>query len=302
MKKVKNTIPVYDICTLSENALLHDELIAEPFEAYLASHPDLYFPHRHSFFHLVLFTGGSGTHTIDFEEFTVTPGQVYFMIPGQVHTWNFDGTPEGYIINFSEHLFHQFLADAQYPRQFSFFKGIATESVLQLPANVQTEAIGLIETMIRELGSDRPYRNDLVRCALVELFIAISRVKEPTATGREPLHNQLVLQNFLQLTDKYFAEKRLPKEYAALLYITPNHLNALCQDLLGTSAGEIIRNRILLEAKRLLVNLEVNVAEIAVKLNFTDSSYFTKFFRKYAGVTPEEFRKANHFQLKKTKI
>lgn len=84
---------------------------------------------------------------------------------------------------------------------------------------------------------------------------------------------------------------RLPKEYAALLYVTPNYLNAFCRHMLGKSAGEIIRNRVLLEAKRLLINADMSIAAIAYQLNFADNSYFTKFFKKYAGVTPEEFRK-----------
>jgi AraC family transcriptional activator of pobA len=53
----------------------------------------------------------------------------------------------------------------------------------------------------------------------------------------------------------------------------------------------VIRNRVILEAKRLLVNLDLNITEIAGKLNFADNSYFTKFFKKYTGQTPEEFRK-----------
>jgi len=82
-----------------------------------------------------------------------------------------------------------------------------------------------------------------------------------------------------------------PKDYAELLYITPNHLNALCKDLLGIQAGEVIRNRILLEAKRLLTNPLLTITEIALQLNFNDNSYFTKFFKKSTGITPEEFRK-----------
>jgi AraC-like DNA-binding protein len=83
----------------------------------------------------------------------------------------------------------------------------------------------------------------------------------------------------------------LPKEYAALLYVTPNNLNMLCKQLLGKAAGEVIRDRILLEAKRLLVNVDISIAEIAYKLSFTDHAHFTKFFKKETGETPDEFRK-----------
>jgi AraC-like DNA-binding protein len=68
-------------------------------------------------------------------------------------------------------------------------------------------------------------------------------------------------------------------EYAELLYITPNHLNALCKEHLGMQAGEVIRNRIVLEAKRLLVNKNTSISEIAYYLNFADNSYFSKFLK-----------------------
>jgi AraC-like DNA-binding protein len=78
------------------------------------------------------------------------------------------------------------------------------------------------------------------------------------------------------------------------LYITPNHLNALCNDVLSISAGDVIRNRVILEAKRLLINRDMTVLEIANYLHFSDNSYFTKFFKKKEGITPEEFRKKSN--------
>ncbi len=290
MKKVKNTIPVYDICTLGDKKPTHDDIIVEGLSGYLQSHPNLYFPHRHSFYHMVLFTSGAGTHSIDFEQFSVQAGQGYFMVPGQVHSWHFDGVPEGYIINFSGEFFHSFLADQHYLEQFPFFGGVATESVLQLPGSAIDRACELCRKMIAELNSNTLLREDLLRCYLAELFIGLGRECNTSLTAKVPHHNQLILLNFRKLTDQYFALKRLPKEYAEMLYITPNHLNALCQDLLGKPAGEVIRDRVLLEAKRLLVNQEQSITEIAWQLNFADNSYFTKFFKKYTGLTPEEFR------------
>jgi len=101
----------------------------------------------------------------------------------------------------------------------------------------------------------------------------------------------VLLRNFRRLIDQHYLSIKLPKEYADLLYVTPNHLNALCQDLLGKTAGELIRDRILLGAKRLLTNADMTVAEIAYNLNFQDNSYFNRFFKKYVGITPDDFRK-----------
>ena len=59
----------------------------------------------------------------------------------------------------------------------------------------------------------------------------------------------------------------------------------------GKKAGDLIRDRVLLEAKRLLTNADMSVTEIAYDLNFQDNSYFNRFFKKNVGVTPDEFRK-----------
>jgi hypothetical protein len=166
----KQALPTYSICTISDQPASRNDLMTDHLDHYLDAHKNLQFPHKHSFYHLVYFTAGRGSHSIDFINFHVEPGQIYFMIPGQVHTWNFSHNTNGYIINFS-------------------------------------------------------------------------------------------------------------KQYILTKHVT------------GRPAGELIRDRILLEAKRLLVNAEMNIAEVAAELEFEDNSYFSKFFKKYVGATPEIFKK-----------
>lgn len=292
MKKVKNTIPVYDICSLKREGQWNAGIIVEPFAAYLAHHPNLHFPHRHSFYHIVLFARGAGYHSIDFERFPVSAGQIYFMKPGQVHSWNFEGDTDGYIINFSESLFQHFLLDIYYPDTFPFFQGIAAESVFILKEQAFADVALTIEKMLDEVRHNEPQTPDMLKTYLLQLLILSAR--DFSSKGRSVQaypQNQLLLYNFRKLVETHYMEKRLPKEYAALLYVTPNHLNALCKDRLGRSAGEVIRDRILLEAKRLLMNVQLSISAIAHSLDFTDSSHFTKFFKKYTRQTPEEFRK-----------
>ena len=292
MKKAKDSIPVYDICSLADTLHLQDDIIAEHFAAYLERHPlSLHRPHRHSFYHLVCFTKGSGTHTVDFEQFAVKPGQIYFMIPGQVHSWQFEGAMDGYIVNFSEALMQSLFRDGVGPEQFSFFNGNAADGVIQLKGSKPTVMV-LLESIITEVDANNSYSREMICMHLMSLFIHISREIANDKTKPVVRQNQLLLQNFRKLVNEYYNRKRLPKEYAAMLYVTPNHLNALCNDLLGRSAGEVIRDRVLLEAKRLLVNADINISEIAFQLDFKDNSYFTRFFKKYTGTTPEDFRRS----------
>lgn len=286
---MQSSFPVYDICKLAD--FQQEDLLISRFAVYLQKHKNLYFPHKHTFYHLVLFTQGGGTHSIDFKTFDVTPYQIYFMIPGQVHSWNFEGDADGYVIHFSLPFFQSFLLKNEYLDQFSFLSGNIDDAVIQIQPPLQQKIINLFEEIITE--SENPGRMgiDLLRALMLQAFILISRINADNKQKQLPPYNYTLLKTFQKLIEKNFATLKLPKDYAELLYITPNHLNALCNDLLGISAGEVIRNRILLEAKRLLINLNLTIAEIGYQLNFSDNSYFTKFFKKYTGLTPEEFRK-----------
>ncbi len=285
---MKRSIPIYDICSLTQK---QDDILISRFAPYLKSHRNLHLAHKHSFYHLVFFTQGGGSQTIDFEYVPVKPNQVYFMIPGQVHNWAFEGDVDGYIVNFSVPFFQSFLLKANYLEEFPFFTGIIKDAVIDIPADLQSKVIGLFEELIREAEEPKQLEMDMIRAIMLQLFISIARLGLNTVNTAITPYNYTLLRNFQKLIEKNYTTIKLPKQYAELLYITPNHLNALCNDVLGISAGEVIRNRIALEAKRLLINNDLTILEIANQLNFTDNSYFTKFFKKQVGLTPEEFKK-----------
>ncbi|WP_238395222.1 helix-turn-helix transcriptional regulator [Mucilaginibacter sp. 14171R-50] len=286
---MKKAFPVYDICSLADHQ--HSDLLISRFAPYLQKHQNLSLPHKHTFYHVVFFTKGSGKHSIDFKYFPVEPHQIYFMSPGQVHRWSFEGPVDGYIINFSAEFFQSFLLRPDYLESLPFFTGNVDDEVINISADKQLQVTALFEQLIAESHGPGHMAMDMIRALMLQLFILVARHGVYSSQNTTPNYNYTLLQSFKKLTDKNFATLRLPKDYAALLYITPNHLNALCNDMLGIPAGEVIRNRVILEAKRLLVNLDLNITEIASKLNFADNSYFTKFFKKYTGLTPEDFRK-----------
>lgn len=284
---MKTVIPVYDICSISKGHHQQDLLI-ERLDGYLRkNYQKVHTQHGHDFYHLVMFTRGSGTHTIDFTTFPVQPYQVYFMVPGQVHSWYFKPGVEGYIVHFSAAFFRSFLLNHDYLERFPFFSGNSKDQVIHIPVNGRKQVTEIFENMLLEITA-----HDMVRVLLLQLFLRIEKISGRGMQQKVPQQKQLVMRNFRQLINKHFRMIRLPKEYAELLYITPNHLNALCQDLLSKTAGDMIRERVLLEAKRMLTNADMTVTQVAYDLNFQDNSYFNRFFKKYEGITPDEFRKS----------
>ncbi|WP_257213727.1 helix-turn-helix domain-containing protein [Sphingobacterium sp. 1.A.4] len=279
-------IPVIEQCTVSYKENKH--FLVDRLEVYLEQNKNLVFPHRHNFYHMVLFLAGGGSHEIDFKEYAVERGQVYVMGPGQVHSWMFQGEMKGFIVNFDIDYFKTLLVQQDYVERLGIFSSL-TESVFVLDEYQLREIINLFSQLL-ELN-DR-MTTDLQRTLLLFILLKLDQAYAPSLEGKSLDYHLVLIKNFLALLDQHFKELHLPKEYAELLFVTPNHLNAVCKEYMGLQAGEVIRNRILLEAKRLLILPDWTISQVSYELNFNDNSYFTKFFKKIAGITPEEFRRS----------
>lgn len=266
------------------------EFVITTIRDFLEGCPQMEFPHRHKFYQIVLFTEGSGTHSIDFENFTVVPHQAYAMGPGQVHSWDFGPDTDGFIINFNDSFFAAFCQDPNFVEEFPLFNSLSESPAKILEAECCGDIHSLMERMWKEYQKEQEFKQEMLRGMLLQLLAMLSRQMPKTPQPGISSHQRIVLRKFEHLIEKHFREKRLPRDYAELLFITPNHLNALVNSVVGKPAGELIRDRVVLEAKRMLVNSDANISEIANALNFEDNAYFTRFFKKYNGLAPELFR------------
>jgi AraC family transcriptional activator of pobA len=98
------------------------------------------------------------------------------------------------------------------------------------------------------------------------------------------------LARFSMLIERHFKEEKLVTFYASELNLSANYLNILCKRNLGVPATQLIQQRVLLEAKRLLQSTDLSIKEIAFELGFVDHAYFSNFFKSQTSVTPTEFR------------
>ena len=280
-------IPVLEQCTVSYKE--DKNFLADRLEVYLGKNNNLVFPHRHNFYQMLLFLSGEGMHEIDFKQYPIERGQVYFMGPGQVHSWMFEGKMTGYIVNFDIDYFKSILIQPDYVENLDLFSSL-NEGVFTLEEYQVREISGLFDQLI-ELSS-LPVAKDLKRSLLLYILLRFDQAYIPNFPAKSIDYHLVLIKNFISLVDQNFKELHLPKEYAELLFVTPNHLNSVCKEYLGMQAGEVIRNRIMLEAKRLLILPDWTISQVAYELSFNDNSYFTKFFKKVEGKTPEEFRKS----------
>lgn len=289
----QNIYPSFDICNLNTDQILKDLISVEPFGGYVSRNPHLQGIHTHSFYHLTYFRKGKGQHTIDFHTYPVTNDSFYIMQPGQVHNWEFRADEaEGIVINFAPFFFDTLRLSSGLLAQLPVFAQLHTGTITFAEGD-KDRAWAVLEQILEEKdkGGTQTY---LYMASLLLQFLVLAGRQIKTADANALINHihYPLFKEFEQLTELHYRQKRLPRDYAEMLFVSPHQLNIICKQFSGIPAGMYIRNRLLLEAKRLLVNFELHINEIAFELDFSDASNFGKFFRKYTDMTPEQFRNA----------
>jgi AraC-like DNA-binding protein len=237
---------------------------------------------------LVFFTKGSGTHEIDFDKFIIQPGSVFFMQPGQIHHWDLSDDIEGFVVFYSQEMYNLYFGQktiAEYP----FYSSVNTIPEIVLD-NAETKAIlPYFDAMILENQSDQMMKRDKIMNLLDIIHIEIARKYSETHLHEAHSYN-VKIKNFEVLLEHYFKTDKTPSFYASQLHITLKHLNRVCNEILKKTTTEVITDRIILEAKRMLMDKKFTVNEIATGLGYDDYSYFTRLFKKNTAMTPTDFR------------
>jgi AraC family transcriptional activator of pobA len=282
-------LPVYQIQDFGE-PLQQPHFYLQTLEAHLREHAFIQRPHKHDFYLLLLFTQGSGTHTIDFRTYPVGPGTAFFLDPGQVHAWQLSADSAGYVIFFSPEFY---LLGFPEKKLFSFpFFGFSRhQPFLQLNETETAAIVTIIKTIEKEKAVRAWKQEDVLRNYLDILLIRLSRIylKAPALEGTASA-NFSVLRQLENLIDRHFREHQPVSFYADHLHLTQKQLNDLSRHALKKTTADLIRDRLVLEARRLLIHSDQNITQIAAALGYFDNSYFSRFFKKHTGQSPEQFR------------
>lgn len=240
--------------------------------------------HKHDFYMLLIIEQGSGTHTIDFRDYSVARHTVFFLAPGQAHQWRLSKNTSGYQVMFSP----DFLpASAQ---AWPFFSP-ATTPVIQLDNTHFRQLEQELQALVTETDKRESLSLNIIHHRLQLILLLLTRWYNNTFPEQTTAATNRIINRFLLLLENNYAQHSDVAYYARQLHVTANYLNLVCKKESGRTAGEHIRERILLEAKRMLSLTPMDVKEIAYTLGFNDTSYFSRFFRKYTGQTPLSFRK-----------
>lgn len=235
------------------------------------------FSHRHFFYAVYWIHEGNGTHTIDFEEYQIIPDRIFFIKPEQVHFLCTEGKMKYSALQFTEDFMIPYSADFQ--KQIPVYKDLKEDERIRIST--------LFNQIYQESVSNLVNSTAIIQSEIHTLLLELERIGiNNSATSIIPD----ILNRYKSLIDSSFAKEHQVQYYAGQLGISPNYLNVLSKKHLNKSALEMINERLILEIKRLLLRTDNDISEIAYKLGFNELSYFSRFFKRHTGTTPNGFR------------
>lgn len=197
---------------------------------------------------------------------------------------------KGFFVTVSAERLHQMLPSLQYVIPYSLlYNG---NPMIEITPE-EYDALSLIHDMFKRQmrDIDRPFGTMALESLCELLFyntlgIYALRTRD---IGHKSRREELLAQ-FIDVLEKHFKDERSVNFYADRLFVTPKHLSAVLKEVSGQTAGEWIDRRVILEAKLLLRTTGMNIQEISSALNFSNQSFFGKYFKHLTGISPRDYR------------
>ena len=279
-------LPVYKIKDF-RNFSQEDAFYTSDLKSHVKNHDFTNSPHKHDFYFLVLITKGTGTHEIDFKKYSVRTGSLFLLRPGQMHNWKLTTDCQGYIY-FHSRDFYEAGFTSEHLQDFSFYASQHSTPTLILKGKSFFYIKELLNHLLEEYKKNERFKKQKLRALVNLIYIEISRLY--TFSTEDLKENyQDKLRKFEGLIDAHFREHKTANDYAELMNISEKHLNRISKACLNKTSTDLISDRMILEAKRLLLQSKWSVTQIASELGFKDNSYFNRFFKKRTSETPVGF-------------
>lgn len=250
-------------------------------------------PNRYDFYFISLVRKGTAKKTDWLSTFDIKPHTLWGTPLGQLHSakdWSSDAS--GYYISFSADFIVSEPLVTKLLQQLPLFL-YDGQHYLYLNEKESDELYAIFERMEKEFNNGEKLDalvKSLIKVYLSELLLLTKRLfdkKTPLAAGEV---TRSLSDRYRLLIEKHFLHEKSVAFYADKLQVHPNHLNSVCKEQTGSRASELIKERVLAEAKALLYQTQLSVKEIAYYLEFKDSSHFSKFFKSITSLSPLSYR------------
>jgi AraC family transcriptional activator of pobA len=242
---------------------------------------------------LIYITEGSAIINIDFDEHIAIKNKLFFIEKFKNWNWEKLDKIEGLMVQFTDSFYNLIYTGNPKIKSDQSLVGEFTPFI-KIDDDNKEELKNIIDIMLKENSCLKENSKEIICLSLKVLILMYRRNAYREETLFVADRKKQLLSDFRKLVNSKFSELKTPREFAQMLNITPNYLNALCKDIYSKTVSEIIQERIILESKRLLAHSGLSVSEISFKLGFKDNSYFGRYFKKAVGIPPEKFRTINY--------
>ncbi|MFA4866731.1 MAG: helix-turn-helix domain-containing protein [Pedobacter sp.] len=241
------------------------------------------------FYHIYLFKGNGGVN-VDFTDYEFSGNIVLFTTPYQTIVFK-----EPNEMPVRRLLFHGDFYCIEYHKKEVACNGLLFNNIYDQPFIVLndeefSDMHDLFDKLAVELDFRDSYSQAVVRAYLQLMLALSSKVKKAgTNFSQEEVLNHPI-GKFKALLEEHFKRERSPSFYAEQLGVLPNTFSKQCATYFLKSPSQLIHERVILEAKKQIHLTYKSMKEIAAELNFDDENYFSRYFKKHAGITPTTFR------------
>jgi len=249
-------------------------------------------PHRHDYHELIWVREGEGAHRLDGREVPVRDRTLTVIGRGQVHVFERASGLRGAVVRFGDELVYGGAERRAAPGWLLAGRGGRTVPV---PAG----DVAALEGVIAALGAEASLPPDSRQAELEHHLVAVLLLwierwyDASRIDAREPGDADVQLQRrFARLLESDFARHHDAAHYADALAVPPAALSRALSEVTGRSTKELITDRVMLEAARLLRFTDLAVGEVAHRAGFSDPLYFSRAFKRHAGEAPSDFRAA----------
>jgi AraC-like DNA-binding protein len=244
-------------------------------------------PYRLDFYQVVLLENSAdATLSINTEAVDGLSDTLSFASLEHVLAWVRGAAQRGFIVYFKpEFLIHQVIAE-----EFPFFR-LTEINLLSVNSSDKATLRDHFSRLLLMFRSDHPYRVPMLQSLLLMLLFDCKRLyaRQEQTIRQTPAKHALVYR-FQQFINQHFLTHKTVESYADLLSVSPDYLNQTVKSATGKTAHHHISERIVLEAKKLLTYSDLNIAEIADYLGYSEPTHFGRFFRRTLGVSPVAWR------------
>ncbi|MEL7118347.1 MAG: helix-turn-helix transcriptional regulator [Bacteroidota bacterium] len=248
-------------------------------------------PHIIEFFNVFLIQEGDGKHSIDFIDYPFERGTLFTIRKDQIHWYHQIKEAKGKILIFTYEFLGSHLEKQEGLKTLQLFNEFLGVPKIQLSATELNEINQLIERMSKEyfIINDH-YSLEIIRSELLILLAKLYRIK---SANNQVIGNRRYLSEFIvlqRLVEQNVVKTLRVKDYASMMGLSTKTLNTITQNIINKSAKAFIDEICATQIKRLLINTDLSIKEIAYQTGFEETTNFYKYFKRQTNTTPERFR------------